>query len=164
MSLTLKKYSMQSKTSLKITVVVPTYNEAFNIKGLLVRLNELYPSFSIIVVDDNSPDGTYKIVESIKSSIPSIEPILRLTDRERGYAGKAGFSSALERGSDIIVEMEADSSHRPEDLPGLLKCLEKGGSVLGSKYYGSGNGKRASKARKAISYLSTLIYKDFAKN
>jgi dolichol-phosphate mannosyltransferase len=119
---------------MKTVLVIPTYNEADNIQRLISALRKLkLPTLDILVVDDNSPDGTSKIVQSLMKQDKKLHLLLRTTDRGRGSAGIEGFKKALAVGADIICEMDADFSHDPKFLPLLLHGLESADMVLGSR-------------------------------
>ncbi len=127
-----------AKTARKVICTVPTYNEAENILDLARELLALGPQFQVVVVDDNSPDGTWRLVEEAAKSEPRLFLLHRTADRGRGAAGRAGFLWALEHGADVVVEMDADFSHQPRFLPAMLARLdapgaEKIGLVLGSR-------------------------------
>lgn len=124
-----------------ISVVIPTYNEAENIGDLLKKIREVIGNREVefIVVDDNSTDGTAEIVKDLKSEIDN----LKLIERE----GKSGIGSAYKRGfqdveGDIVVQMDADFSHRPEDIPKLISAIEDGNDIaIGSRYVEGGDRK-----------------------
>ena len=118
----------------KIVVMLPTYNEAVNISSLIGTLLALrIPSLHILVVDDNSPDGTAAIVTSLMKKHRNVHLLLRRSDKGRGAAGIAGYKKALEMGADVICEMDADFSHDPRFLPSLLEKLHFADVVLGSR-------------------------------
>ena len=119
---------------MKTFVMVPTYNEKENI-GILIDkiLNLGIKDLHIVVADDNSPDGTWRIVEEISKKNKNVHLLLRKTDKGRGAAGRDGFSYCLEHGADIVVEMDADMSHDPKYIPELIEGLENADLVLGSR-------------------------------
>ena len=120
-----------------IVCTLPTLNEAGNIIELSQRLLALGPEYLVLVIDDDSPDGTWKLVADAAKSEPRLHLLHRTSDKGRGAAGREGFMRALEMGADIVIEMDADFSHDPSYVPALLACLEEGGEdvglVLGSR-------------------------------
>lgn len=117
-------------------VVIPTYNEKENVKAIIEAVYALPRRFDILIIDDNSPDGTAAIVRGM---IPGSEGRLHLLERKGklglGTAYIAGFKWALERGYEYICEMDADFSHNPNDLPRLVEACENGAGVaIGSRY------------------------------
>jgi dolichol-phosphate mannosyltransferase len=120
--------------TMNIVVMLPTYNESENIEHLIHALFQLnIAHLEILVVDDHSPDGTWKIVERLMKKYPFLHLLLRTGPRGRGLAGVAGFLKALEMGADIVVEMDADFSHNPSSLPSLLSALDSADMVVGSR-------------------------------
>ncbi len=119
-------------------VVIPTYNEASNIELLVDRVRGSVPSLDILVVDDNSPDGTGDIVEEIMAHDKQIQVLHRAEKSGLGTAYLAGFAWALDRGYDVIIEMDADGSHLPEQLPRLLHAVTDADLVLGSRWVPGG--------------------------
>ena len=120
-------------------VVIPTYNEAANIGTVIERALSVKDSLSVLVVDDNSPDGTADIVDSLRSAHPDRIQLLRRENKfGLGTAYIDGFRSALEDGFEMICEMDADRSHDTQDLPRLLEPVENGEAdlVIGSRYVG----------------------------
>ena len=125
---------MKSQVAL---VIIPTYNEKENIIGIIDRIFQLERPFNILVVDDNSPDGTAKIVENLKEIYPQRLFLLNRTEKEGlGKAYIDGFKWALQSGYDYIFEMDADFSHPPEKLIDLLETLEQDEAdiSIGSRY------------------------------
>lgn len=122
---------------MKCVVVIPTYNEAENVRILIPRILGLGPEFSVLVVDDNSPDGTASVVKGMMDNSP---PSRRVSILERpgklglGSAYIAGFKEALRLGADYIFEMDADHSHDFKDLPEFLKKMNGSDVVVGSRY------------------------------
>jgi len=120
---------------MKTFVMIPTYNEKENIANLInsiLNLNIL--GLEIVVVDDNSPDGTWKIVKDISKRKPMLHLLLRTKNRGRGSAGIAGFKYCLENGANYIIEMDADLSHNPKYIPSLLEKIKSYDVVLGSRF------------------------------
>lgn len=116
----------------KIVVTVPTYNERENIADLLRALLAVEPPVQVLVVDDDSPDGTAAAAASLDD--PRVTVLVRKEKRGRGYAGVAGFQAALAQGADLVVEMDADGSHDPRQLPDLLRAAAAADVVIGSRY------------------------------
>lgn len=125
-------------------MVVPTYQEAENVAWILQRLRSVRPEVDVLVVDDNSPDGTGRIAEEIAAEDPQVHVLHRVNKGGLGAAYRHGFAHALETGYDVIGEMDADGSHQPEQLHRLLDALEgrDGGPaadlVIGSRWVPGG--------------------------
>jgi len=119
---------------MKILVIIPTYNEKENINKIIPLVLEQDQDIEVLVVDDNSPDGTGKLVEEIQSSNPRIKLIRREKKSGLGTAYLAGFKYALENGYNYIFEMDSDFSHDPSYIPDFLKAIEDSDLVLGSRY------------------------------
>jgi len=115
-------------------VIVPTYNERFNIARLIPSILAQDASLEVLVVDDGSPDGTGAIVDAIAANNPRVHILHRPSKLGLGTAYKAGFGWALERKYDFIFEMDADFSHNPERLPEFLEAIKDADLVLGSRY------------------------------
>ena len=110
-------------------VVIPTYQEADNIGSLLAAIRGHCPELAVIVCDDNSPDGTGKLAEAAAEELGGIEVLHRPGKVGLGAAYRHGFRHALDRGFDVIAQMDADFSHDPEVLPRLLAAVEQGADV-----------------------------------
>jgi dolichol-phosphate mannosyltransferase len=119
-------------------IIVPTYNEIENIVQLLAALNQEVPSSDVLVVDDNSPDGTAEAVKKFAANHPQVHLLLR--DKKNGLAGAyiAGFHWGLQRDYEQFVQMDADFSHSPKDVVRLLKALETHDQAMGSRYIPGG--------------------------
>ena len=134
-----------TETLQRVLVVVPTYDERENLPGALDRLRTHTPDVDVLVVDDGSPDGTGELAEQIAEREGATEGGRRIHVLHRagklglGTAYVAGFGWALERGYDVVVEMDADGSHRAEDLPRLLAALTDADLVLGSRWVPGGS-------------------------
>ncbi len=123
---------------MKTTIVIPTYNEKENIELLLTAIfNLTIPELSIIIIDDNSPDGTATCVKRIQVNHP-ISLIERKEKLGLGSAYIIGFKQALTDGADIIIEMDADFSHDPKDLPRLIQAIENSDIGIGSRKIAGG--------------------------
>ena len=119
---------------MKTFVMIPTYNESENIKALVDAILDLkIKDLHIVIVDDNSPDKTWKIVQDISKKSKNVHLLLRTKDKGRGAAGKDGFIFCLNHGAGIVIEMDADFSHKPEYIPLMIKELENADLVLGSR-------------------------------
>jgi dolichol-phosphate mannosyltransferase len=122
----------------RVLVVVPTYNEAENVERILGRLLSSVPEAHALVVDDGSPDGTGELAEKLATRDPRVHVLRRDRKAGLGPAYVAGFRWARDHGYDVIVEMDADGSHAPEQLPRLLAALGEADLVLGSRYLPGG--------------------------
>jgi dolichol-phosphate mannosyltransferase len=122
----------------RVLVIVPTYNEAENVERIVERLQASVPEAHALVVDDGSPDGTGELADKLAARDPRVHVLRRSGKAGLGPAYVAGFSWALEHGYDVVVEMDADGSHAPEQLPRLLAALEGSDLVLGSRYVPGG--------------------------
>jgi dolichol-phosphate mannosyltransferase len=119
-------------------VIIPTYNEAENLGRIVGRLQASVPDAHALVVDDGSPDGTGELADQIAARDARVHVLRRTAKAGLGPAYVAGFSWALERGYDVVVEMDADGSHAPEQLPALLAALDHADLALGSRYVPGG--------------------------
>lgn len=115
-------------------VVIPTFNESDNIPQLVPRILNLGKHFEVLVVDDNSPDGTAKLVKLMQESDPRVHLLEREKKMGLGTAYVAGFQYALQRDFDCVFEMDADFSHDPNELPKMLQQAEHCDLVIGSRY------------------------------
>jgi glycosyltransferase involved in cell wall biosynthesis len=132
-------------------VVMPTYNEAESVIGVVERVLDADPRVDVLVVDDGSPDGTARLVAARAAGEPRLRLLQRDAKQGLGAAYRAGFAWGLERGYDALVEMDADLSHPPERLPTLLDGLADADLVIGSRYVPGGRTVNWSPLRKAIS-------------
>ena len=120
---------------MKSLVIIPTYNEKDNIRTVIERLQALPIELDILIIDDNSPDGTADIVRELQADDPHIFMINRPAKLGLGTAYITGFRWALERDYEYILEMDADLSHNPDDVPRLIQECENGYDlVIGSRY------------------------------
>lgn len=131
---------------MRVLVVVPTYDEARTLPGTLARLRAAVPGADVLVVDDGSPDGTGDLAEAAAAVDPAVHVLHRSGKQGLGKAYVAGFGWALERGYDVVVEMDADGSHQPEELPRLLDAFAGTGAsgravdlVIGSRWVPGGS-------------------------
>ncbi|MDR3307151.1 MAG: polyprenol monophosphomannose synthase [Endomicrobium sp.] len=139
---------------MKTIVMVPTYNEASNIKLMIDEILNCGADADVLIVDDMSTDGTYKIVEEISKTNNKVHLFLRREKKGRGYAGKDGFLKALDMGADYIIEMDGDVSHSPKYIPGFLKTIENCDVVIGSRYVNGGKDEDRSIVRQVVSNFS----------
>ncbi|MFC5994686.1 polyprenol monophosphomannose synthase [Pseudonocardia hispaniensis] len=121
-----------------VLVVIPTYNERDNLGPLMRRLHAVVPTAEVLVVDDASPDGTGELADELAAADPRIRVLHRAGKAGLGTAYLAGFAVALQGEYQVVVEMDADGSHAPEDLPALLAALDEADLVLGSRYVDGG--------------------------
>ena len=136
---------------MKGLVVMPTYNEAESVVGVLDRVLAADPRVDVLIVDDGSPDGTAKLVAERAAEEPRVHLLERSAKQGLGAAYRAGFAWGLERGYEALVEMDADLSHPPERLPALLDGLAEADLVIGSRYVPGGGTVNWSRRREAIS-------------
>lgn len=136
----------------RVLIVMPTYNERQNLEIMAGRIRESTPEADLLVVDDNSPDRTGDLAEKLAEADPHVHVMHRTEKAGLGKAYLAGFTWALERGYDVIVEMDADGSHRPEDLPRLLAAVADGADgVIGSRWVPGGKVVNWPKKREILS-------------
>jgi len=142
---------------MKAMVIVPTYNEAENLEKLIAAIRAQPGAFEITIVDDNSPDGTGQLAEKIAASDPAIHVLHRSGKLGLGTAYVEGFKYALRNGVEAVIEMDADFSHDPNELPNFIARINEGADlVIGSRYV---NGVRVlnwSFKRLLLSKLATL--------
>lgn len=115
-------------------MVIPTYNEVENLAWIVGRLRAAAPEFDVLIVDDNSPDGTARVAQSLAAADAAVSVLKRAEKAGLGAAYVAGFRMALDRGYDVIGEMDADGSHQPEQLPRLVTALCAADLVIGSRW------------------------------
>jgi dolichol-phosphate mannosyltransferase len=123
----------------RVVMVVPTYNEALNLVQLLERVRRAQPDLDVLVVDDGSPDGTGAMADAIAAEDSHVTVLHRASKEGLGAAYLHGFRVALERGYDVIGEMDADGSHQPEQLQSLLDALRDADLVIGSRWVPGGS-------------------------
>ncbi|HET9730380.1 MAG TPA: polyprenol monophosphomannose synthase, partial [Acidimicrobiia bacterium] len=125
---------------MRTLIVTPTYQEAANIAEFLTRTRAAAPDADILVVDDNSPDGTADLAQQLASELGHIEVLRRPKKNGIGEAFRAGFTVGLERNYDVIVQMDADLSHDPAAIPSMLAEIERGAdAAIGSRYVPGGS-------------------------
>ena len=123
----------------RVVVIIPTYNEADNIRVITERVRRAVPNVDILITDDNSPDGTGVIADELAAADDTIRVLHRPGKQGLGAAYVAGFAWAQEHGYDAVVEMDADGSHAPEELTKLLDALGDTDAVLGTRYIPGGS-------------------------
>ncbi|MBN1814224.1 MAG: polyprenol monophosphomannose synthase [Anaerolineae bacterium] len=143
---------------LQVSVIVPTYNEKENIESLVTQLLALPVDLNVVIVDDNSPDGTGEIAERLAAENEGrVSVIHRAGKLGLGTAYIAGFKHALADGADLICSMDADFSHNPRYIPDMLEKIEQGsGLVIGSRYV-RGGGSNHNWVRKLFSWGANTI-------
>jgi dolichol-phosphate mannosyltransferase len=146
---------------LRTAVVLPTYNESENIGPIVERIMGLVHApeewlkegdLSVVVVDDDSPDGTGLLAEQLRVRWPSVVHVVHRHERGRGTAGMAGFRYALSLEPDYVVEMDADFSHDPDDIPRLLSAAQDCDVAIGSRYVRGGASVERGPVRKLTSW------------
>ncbi|MBB5826695.1 polyprenol monophosphomannose synthase [Micromonospora carbonacea] len=118
----------------RVLVVIPTYNEADNVTSIVARVRAAVPEVDVLVADDASPDGTGVLADALAACDGRVHVLHRAGKEGLGAAYLAGFAWARERGYDAVVEMDADGSHAPEDLPRLLAAAADADVVIGSRW------------------------------
>ena len=120
----------------KTLVIIPTYNERENLHVMAARLQKLPVPIDLLVVDDNSPDGTGQMADELASRLPWVHVLHRKEKNGLGRAYCAGFAWALERDYEQIMEMDGDFSHNPDDIPKFIEAAQNADLVLGTRYLG----------------------------
>ena len=136
---------------MKTLILVPTYNERENIAHIVPAIRRVAPAVDILVIDDNSPDGTQDVVRELQKQDDKLHLLARAGKQGLGKAYIAGFKWGLERGYEALVEMDADFSHRPEDLVKLLAALPQADFAMGSRWVPGGATVNWGVGRKIIS-------------
>ncbi len=135
----------------RIVVIIPTFNELSTLPVIVSRVRASVPEADILVADDNSPDGTGRMADELAAADEQVHVMHRLGKEGLGAAYLAGFAWALQAGYDVVVEMDADGSHQPEQLPRLLDALRTADLVLGSRWVPGGRTENWPKSRQLIS-------------
>jgi dolichol-phosphate mannosyltransferase len=135
----------------RIVVIIPTFNEITTLPVIVGRVRSAVPEADILVADDNSPDGTGRLADGLAADDEHVHVMHRLGKEGLGAAYLAGFAWALQEGYDVVVEMDADGSHQPEQLPRLLDALRNADLVLGSRWVPGGRTENWPKSRQLIS-------------
>ncbi|ORC21984.1 dolichol-phosphate mannosyltransferase [Rothia nasimurium] len=142
---------------MRVLTVIPTYNEKQNLPIVVERLRAAVPECDILVVDDNSPDGTGELADSLAQADSHVNVLHRTVKDGLGGAYLAGFAWGLDADYDVLVEMDADCSHQPEQLPLLLQAIEQGADLaIGSRYVPGGKTKNWPIHRQVLSRGANL--------
>jgi len=142
---------------MRCLVVIPTYQEAGNVEEVIRRARAALPNDEVLIVDDGSPDGTADLAESLASQMSGVSVLRRSTKEGLGAAYRAGFSWGIERGFEVLVEMDADLQHDPAALPSLVRRVDDGADlVIGSRYVEGGSIPSWSWHRRALSRYGNL--------
>ncbi|CAB4672319.1 unannotated protein [freshwater metagenome] len=146
----------------RIVVIIPTFNECESLAAIVARVRTSVPEADILVIDDNSPDGTGDIADGLAADDSQLHVMHRLGKEGLGAAYLAGFSWALQHEYAVVVEMDADGSHQPEQLSRLLTALRGADLVLGSRWIAGGGTENWSKSREILSrggnfYTRTML-------
>lgn len=142
---------------MNILVFLPTYNEKDNIGNIIDAVNSLNFKKEILIVDDNSKDGTLEIINDKRKQLQNLTLIVRKGKKGRGLAGVAAFKYFIKSNNDILIEMDADFSHNPIYIPTFLKFFPKYDLVIGSRFIGQAGEKGRSMSRTIISILANII-------
>ncbi|MDR1387809.1 MAG: polyprenol monophosphomannose synthase [Propionibacteriaceae bacterium] len=142
---------MTDQAEERILVIVPTYNERDNIEPIVTRLRRAVARADVLVVDDNSPDGTGQLADALADRDCQVKVMHRQGKEGLGAAYLAGFRWGLDHGYDVLVEHDADGSHQPEQLPRLLAALADADMVKGSRYVAGGSVVNWPKSRELLS-------------
>ena len=143
----------------KVAVLIPTYNERDNLPGIVARVRASVPTADVFVLDDNSPDGTGAIADGLAASDPQVRIVHRTGKEGLGKAYLAGFALVLDEGYDAAVEMDADGSHLPEQLPSLLAALADADVVIGARWVRGGEVRNWPLRRKVLSVGANVYTK-----
>lgn len=139
-----------------VLVIIPTYNESESLPAVVARVRQSVPDAHILVADDNSPDGTGRMADDMAAQDDHVHVLHRPGKEGLGKAYLAGFAWGLERGYDVLVEMDADGSHRPEELPRLLDQIPHADVVLGSRWVPGGSVVNWPASRRVLSQGGSL--------
>ena len=141
---------------MKVLVITPTYNESKNILLLVEKIKNISSDSDILVVDDNSPDGTAKIVKNLLKNRNDIFLIERPGKMGLGTAYITGFKWAIDNNYDIVIQMDADLSHNPKDIKRMLEEIEKNDLIIGSRYVDGVNVNNWPMSRLLLSYFANI--------
>ncbi|MEZ4669470.1 MAG: polyprenol monophosphomannose synthase [Anaerolineae bacterium] len=143
----------------KTTIVLPTYNEKENLPLMIDALQLPVDNLHVLVVDDNSPDGTGQIADEIASRNPNVKVLHRAEKNGLGQAYIAGFKQAIRQDADYVIQMDCDFSHQPKYVPDLIKAIENQDLVLGSRFARGGSvDEKWSFYRKLLSWFANRVY------
>ena len=140
----------------RVLVIIPTYDERENIESIVARVRAAAPAVHVLVVDDGSPDGTGRLADALAAADDQVHVLHRTAKAGLGAAYIAGFGWGLDAGYDVLVEMDADGSHAPEQLPQLLAALVDADLVLGSRWVPGGSVVNWPASRKLLSRGGSL--------
>jgi dolichol-phosphate mannosyltransferase len=145
-----------------VAVIIPTYNERDNLESIVGRVRAALPAAHVLVVDDNSPDGTGEIADKLAAADPNVHVMHRAGKSGLGTAYIAGFTWGLDNGYGVLIEADADGSHDPADLPGMLAALDGADLVIGSRYVPGGTVVNWPRSREFLSraanvYVRTML-------
>jgi dolichol-phosphate mannosyltransferase len=150
---------------MQLLVTLPTFNESENIGRLIDSLLALRPDLEVLVIDDDSPDGTWRVVAERAESDPRVHLLHRTHERGRGSAGRDGFRWAAENGAERVVEMDADFSHHPRYISDMVRVMDEDGAdvVIGSRLIEGGGEVGRGWSRRAITkmanfYIRTVLW------
>lgn len=141
---------------MRTLIIIPTYNERENLAEMVARLEQLQLGLDMLVVDDNSPDGTGHLAKELAATRPWLQVMHRPGKAGLGTAYLDGFRLALKQGYDVVGQMDADLSHDPAYLPAMLEALQRADLVLGSRYRPGGGVKNWGPLRQIISWGGSL--------
>jgi dolichol-phosphate mannosyltransferase len=148
--------SSQERPFVRVLTIIPTYNELESLPKTLQRLRSAVPASDVLVVDDNSPDGTGQLADTIAAEDAQVHVLHRKGKEGLGAAYIAGFKWGLDAGYDVLVEMDADGSHQPEQLPQLLEAIDHGADLaMGSRWVPGGRVVNWPLYRQAISRVGS---------
>ena len=142
------------KHSIPVMAMLPTYNEAGNIRSLIEALLAVADGMEVVVVDDDSPDATWRIVAEMAEHDPRVHLLHRKGVRGRGSAGVAGLRYAVEAGAELVVKMDADWSHHPRHIPAMLEAARAADVVIGSRLVAGGGEAGRSATRRFVTRLA----------
>lgn len=145
-----------SSTGNRVLVVIPTYNEVDNLTTITTRVLAAVDDVDILVVDDNSPDGTGRLADELASATPRLRVLHRAEKSGLGNAYRAGFAWGIGEGYELLVELDGDGSHRPEQLPALLAAMDGADVALGSRWVAGGGAPNWALRRKLLSRAGSL--------
>lgn len=143
----------------RVAVLIPTYNERENLPGIVARVRASVPTADVFVLDDGSPDGTGQVADGLAAADPQVHVVHRSSKEGLGKAYLAGFDIVLDQGYDAAVEMDADGSHLPEQLPSLLAALPGADVVIGARWVKGGEVRNWPAHRKVLSVGANVYTK-----
>ena len=144
-------------SDLAVWVVLPTYNERENLPGMVGRITAAVPAVTLLIVDDNSPDGTGDLADSLAADDPRVRVLHR--PGKAGYASayRDGFARAIELGADVVVQLDADGSHDPATVPAMIKAIRDGNDLAVGSRYVKGSEVRSPLFRRAGSVAGNIL-------